>query len=67
MEQDPSWDADGYSVGDGWCPNKQDTEMVNKCFAFYENEISLRFSQDPATGSCPDPADSSPHSHTAFQ
>jgi len=38
-----------------------DFQLVNKFPAFYGSQRSLPCSQEPATGSCPEPAKSSPY------
>jgi hypothetical protein len=41
-------------------------EQVKKFPVFLEPEVSTLFSQEPATGNYPEPAESSPRSNTLF-
>jgi hypothetical protein len=41
-------------------------QLAKKFPSFIEPEVSLPYSQEPATGPCPEPDESSPRPHTLF-
>jgi hypothetical protein len=53
MEQSPSCEANSHSAS-------------QEILTFMEPELSLSFSEGPATGPYPDPDESSPHLYTLF-